>query len=80
VNSSFNLKRQQELTMQTEQIKLGHSHGKKDTRELSPIAKSVVQTSREHFNPAQYGIHAELLGVGATFPHPHANGGMEHAR
>lgn len=62
--------------MKTEH-QLGQLHGK-NTRGLSSIAKAVMQTSRDHFN-SRYGEHAELLGVGATFPSPSVYKGVEHA-
>ena len=64
--------------MKTEH-QLGQLPGK-DTCGLSPTAEAIVQTSRNHFNPTLYGDHAELLGVGATFPHPYVNEGVEYAK
>ena len=54
--------------MQTEQKKLGQSHG--TTQGLSPIAKAVVQQPKEYFN-TDYGPDPDfVLGAESAHTHP----------
>ncbi len=63
--------------METEQ-KLGQAHGA--TQGLSPIAQALVKQSSQYFN-TDYGLHADLLGVGgADAHHPHILMEVEHVR
>jgi hypothetical protein len=66
--------------MATEHHKLGREKGTARTG-LSPVAQAIVRTSQRHFNPADYGDHAELLGVGGgDFHHPHAGEEVEYGK
>lgn len=63
--------------METRHTELGQLPGKSGG--LSPNAKALVRITASHFDPKNYGDHAELLGVGSTFTPPSVKEGAEYA-